>query len=119
MCESRSTRSRSSDGHLLLLLQRLTRGSILRTVLRTNDDLGCLYDLSCFQAASADLESLRAAGYEGADTLKIWIEATVGSIVCVADTVPKLGSLATYVTAFCHCSGTSYEKSVYEDKSEV
>ena len=81
--------------------------------------LSSLYDFSSFQAAGANLESLGAARHEGADTLKIWIEATVGSIVCVADTVPKLGSLATYVTAFCHCSGTSYEKSVYEDKSEV
>jgi hypothetical protein len=69
-----------------------------------NGELGSLYDLSCFQAASADLDPLRAAGYEGTDTLEIWIEATVGSIICVADTVPELGSLATHITAFCHCS---------------
>ena len=85
----------------------------------TSDSLGSLYDLSCFQAASADLDSLRAAGYEGADALKIWIEATVGSVIRVADAVPKLGPLSTYVTAFSHCSDTSNEKSVYEDKSEV
>ena len=92
---------------------------MLQLVLMTNDDLGSLYDLSCFQAASADLDSLGAAGYEGADTLKIWIEATVGSVIGVADAVPKLGPLATYVTAFGNCSDTSYEKSDYEDKSEV
>jgi len=81
--------------------------------------LRSFYDFSSFQAAGANLESLGAARHEGPDTRKIWIAATLGTIVCVADTVPKLGSLATYVTAFCHCSGTSYEKSVYEDKSEV
>ena len=82
-------------------------------------ELGSLYDFSSFQAASADLDSLCAACYEGTDTLKIWIEATVGSVICVADAVPKLGPLATYVTTFSHCSDTSYEKSDYEDKSEV
>ena len=85
----------------------------------TNGELGSLYDLSSFQAASTDLDFLSAAGDEGADTLKIWIETTVGSVICVADAVPKLGPLTTYVTAFCHCSDTSYEKSDYEDKSEV
>ena len=81
--------------------------------------LGSLYDLSCLQAAGANLDSLGAARHEGAHALKIRIEAAVGSVVCVADAVPKLGPLATYVTAFSHCSGASYEKSVYEDKSEV
>ena len=82
-------------------------------------DLGSLYDLSGFQAASANLDSLGAAGHQGAHALKIGIEATVGSVICVADAVPKLGPLATYVTAFRHCSDTSYDKSVYEDNSEV
>ena len=88
---------------------------------RTNghDKLGSFYDLACFQAASADPDSLGAAGHQGADTLKVWIEATVGSVIGVAYTVPKLGPLATDITAFRHCSDTSYEKSAYEDKSEV
>ena len=81
--------------------------------------LSSLYDLSGFQAASTNLDSLGSTLHEGADPLEIRIEAAVGSVVCVADAVPKLGPLATYITAFCHCSGTSYEKSVYEDKSEV
>ena len=81
--------------------------------------LSSLYDLAGFQAAGANLDSLRPPLHEGANPLEIRIEATVGPVVCVADAVPKLGPLATYVTAFCHCSGTSYEKSVYEDKSEV
>ena len=81
--------------------------------------LGSFYDLSCFKASSANLDALRAAGHEGAHALKIWIESAVGSVVCVADAVPKLGPLATYVTAFRHCADTSYEKIVYEDKSEV
>ena len=84
-----------------------------------NGKLGSFYDLSCFQAARADLDSLGAAGHEGPDTLKVWIEATVRSVICVAYAVPKLGPLATYITAFRHCSDTSYEKSAYEDKSEV
>ena len=81
--------------------------------------LSGFYNLSCFQAASANLDSLRVAGHEGPHALKIRIEAAVGSVVRVADAVPKLGPLATYVTAFCHCSSTSYEKNLYEDKSEV
>ena len=81
--------------------------------------LGGLYDLSCLQAASANLDSLGLAGYKSAYRLKIRIEATIGSVVCVADAVPKLGPLATYVTAFRHCSDTSCEKTIYEDKSEV
>jgi hypothetical protein len=65
--------------------------------------LGGFDNLAGFEAASADANALRAAADKGANALKIWIEAAVGSIVGVAHSVTELRPLAADLTAFGHC----------------
>ena len=61
-------------------------------------------DLASFQAARANANALRATADKSANGLKIRIEAAVGAVVSVADSVTKLRPLAAYLAAFRHCS---------------
>jgi hypothetical protein len=61
-------------------------------------------DLPGFQAASADADALRTAVYKRTHGLKIWIEASIRSVVSVAYGVTKLRAFVTDFASFCHCS---------------
>ena len=64
--------------------------------------LGGFDDLACFQATRADAEALNATADDGANGLKVWIEAAVGPVVSVAYAVTELRPLAAHFTAFRH-----------------
>ena len=70
---------------------------------KIQNQLSCFNDLASFQASSADTKALRAAAYQSADSLQIWVEAAVGAVVGVTHAVTKLRPLAADLTAFRHC----------------
>ena len=57
-------------------------------------------DLAGFQAARAYANALGAPAYQSANALQVWIKATVGAVVGVADSVTKLRPLAAHLAAF-------------------
>jgi hypothetical protein len=59
-------------------------------------------DFATFQASRADAKTLNATANDGANGLKVWIEATVGPVVGVAYAVTELRPLAAHLTAFRH-----------------
>jgi|SRR5882724_180184 len=66
--------------------------------------LGCLGNFSGFQAARADADPANRCADQGANTLKIRLESTLGPVVCMADPIAKLGTFATYFTSLRHCA---------------
>jgi len=64
---------------------------------------GSLDDFAGFKAARASMNALGTAADEGADGLKVGIEAAFGPVVGVAYAVAKLRAFAAYIAAFRHC----------------
>jgi hypothetical protein len=66
------------------------------------DGLSCLDDLAGLQAPGARTDSLRSAAHQGANRLKIRIEAALGPVIGVAHPMTELRPFAAYVASFRH-----------------
>ena len=68
---------------------------------------GRLYDQAGTQAPRTYLDALDATVADGANALQIWVEASFGQVVGMADMVPGHGLFPAYFTDFRHNIKTS------------